>query len=70
MDMVGHDDESIEKNVGIMGWQVSPAGGDDVTKVIGVHLAVDDVTEEAGSPLAAKRYVVRTRLGVIVFSVA
>ena len=54
----------------IMGRQVEPAGGDDVAKIIGMHLTFDNATEEAGAPLGANRDIVRPWPGVIVISQA
>jgi hypothetical protein len=66
MDMVRHDDESIETNMSVMGQQIVPTGNDYCADIIGHHLTVNDFTEGAFPLLRAHRHEIGSRLIVIV----
>ena len=65
MNVIWHDDENIQRDLGAVRWNRLPDGLRDLSGGIRVHGAVDDSSEQHFSLMSADRDEIATRIAIV-----
>ena len=66
VDVIWHDHECIQLDVGVVRWQCMPGFVDDLAKSIQMHRFFSDVSKETGAAIRANCYEINSRAVVVV----